>query len=119
MVNDITYEDIRPPYCYFIFDDEISDDLKITMLRIMRRVNEDKAVSIPIIAEELRTDPFSIKRHLDQLEEHGLDFRIDPDEIGSRLYGGFRQILIIQSLFDLLQPLMNCKLYELKLTLLF
>jgi Mn-dependent DtxR family transcriptional regulator len=75
MDNQITYEDIRPPYCYYVFDDEISDDLKITMLRIMRRVNEGKVLSISIIAEELGINPFTTKSYLDQLEEHGLDLK--------------------------------------------
>jgi len=86
MDNEITYEDIRPPYCYYVFDDEISDEAKITMLRIMRHVNQKKPVSIRIIAEDLDKDPFTIKGHLDQLRDYGLDFRIDPEEIGSRLY---------------------------------
>ena len=85
MDNEITYEDIRPPYCYYVCDDEIPDDLKITMLRIMRRVNEDKAVSITVIAEDLGTDPFTIKSHLDQLEERGLDIKDDPEKARARI----------------------------------
>jgi hypothetical protein len=61
MRKEIVYEDIRPPYCYHAFDDELSDEAKIVMLRIMRRINENQSVNISFLAEELGEDPFTVR----------------------------------------------------------
>jgi ankyrin repeat protein len=79
------YEDIRPPYCYHVFDDELSDEAKIVMLRIMRRINENQSVNISFLAEELGEDPFTVRSCLVELAEQGLDL-CKKDRYGDTAY---------------------------------
>ena len=73
MSEQILYEDIKPPYCYHVFDDELSDEAKVAVLRIMQCINEDKSVSISSLAEEMGTDPFTTRKCIDKLAEQGMD----------------------------------------------
>ena len=76
-------EDIGPPYCYHIFEDDLSDEAKVTMIRIQELAEEDEPISIPVVAYRRNVDPFTIKTHIDELEESGLVIR-EESEVGKR-----------------------------------
>lgn len=85
MREDRVHEGVRPPFCYHIFDDELSDDAKITMISIQELVDEKEPLNIPVVAKRSGKNPFTVKRHMDELEEAGLAIR-DVSEEGISRY---------------------------------